>query len=59
MTRRQLGHMERVIADKVFQGTIPYSRVRITDAIGLGNRPYTLVYMGGMGGGPMTYTGDR
>ena len=46
MAQRHMTMTERGIADAVFQGTVPYNMVRITDLIGLENRPYTMVYMG-------------
>ena|SRR5215471_1395448 len=47
MPRRSLRPAEQLVADDVFQGTVPYSRVRVTDSLGLHNRPYTLVMSGG------------
>ena len=50
MPIRGLNRQEYNIADRVFRGTIPYGRVRITSKIGFRNAPYTLVYSGGLDG---------
>lgn len=50
MARRDLTRGEWHLAAQVFHYTVPYGRVRVTDKIGLENRPYTLNYMGGMEG---------
>lgn len=63
--QRHLEHHERVFADKVFQGRVPYDRVLLTNLVGLGDRPFTAPAPGGailvnLGKGfdnPVSYTG--
>ena len=46
MPRRPLMSNELHLAFPVFQGTVPYRYVLVTDSIGLQDRPYTLNFMG-------------
>jgi hypothetical protein len=46
MARRSLTSYEYNIANGVFQGTVPYRFVIVTDKIGLHDLPYTVSYMG-------------
>lgn len=44
---RTLGEKEKAIAYQVFERSIPYSRVIVSDGLGYNGRPYTLPEMGG------------
>lgn len=65
VNQRHMDQDEREFADEVFRGTIPYSRVLLTNLVGLGGRPFTTPAAGGailvnLGEGyedPMGYTG--
>jgi len=43
--RRRLNEHEIVLGRQVFQRTLPYRAIGVSDALGLGGRPYTLNYM--------------
>jgi outer membrane protein OmpA-like peptidoglycan-associated protein len=44
---RELGAKEKQIAYSVFQDSIPYHKIRITDGLGYDDRPYTRPEVGG------------
>ena len=46
MSSRLLRPNEIKLADKVFQGTIPYGGVRIVDTLGFADREYTICHPG-------------
>jgi hypothetical protein len=63
--QRHMTVEERAVADRVFQGRVPFDRVLLTNLVGLGDRPFTAPGPGGailvnMGKGfddPVRYTG--
>lgn len=55
MARRDLNGPERHLADRVFLYTVPFGRIRVTDRLGFGNKPYTLNFVGFEGSDGDTY----
>lgn len=63
--QRHMTVEERAVADRVFQGRVPFDRVLLTNLVGLGDRPFTAPGPGGailvnLGKGfddPVRYTG--
>jgi hypothetical protein len=56
MARRDLNGPERHLAARVFLYTVPFGRIRVTDRLGLFDRPYTLNHQGFEGEDTNTYS---